>query len=106
PPFPAKATQDETASTPGGGTVDYGVQASDGALVDIGTSTFNNFSATENGFGSAGLLVAPVLGGPSTVNLNAGNTFTNNSVAVAVGFNDTDTDTVNFNNPVTVNSTV
>ncbi|MEJ0075773.1 MAG: tandem-95 repeat protein [Alphaproteobacteria bacterium] len=105
--FTAKTTQDESASTPGGGTVDYGVQASDGALVDISGSTFNNFSASENGFGSAGLLVAPTGTIGSTVNLNGNaNTFTNNSVAIAAGFNATDTDIVNLNGTVTVNSTV
>jgi VCBS repeat-containing protein len=102
--FTAKTGQDEVGTFPG--TVDYGVQASDGALVDISGSTFTNFSASENGFGSAGVLVAPVGGGTSTVNLNAGNTFTNNSVAVSVGFNATDTDIVHFNNPITVNSSV
>jgi Ca2+-binding RTX toxin-like protein len=102
--FTAKTGQDEVGSFPG--TLDYGVQVSDGAVVDISGSTFDNFSASENGFGSAGVLVAPVTGGSSTLNLNAGNTFTDNSSAVAVGFNPTDTDTVNFNNPVTVNSTV
>src|SRR6185295_13583022 len=89
-----------------GETLDYGVQASDGSLVDISGSTFTGFSASENGFSSAGLLVAPVDGGASTVNLNGnGNTFTNNSVAIAAGFNPADTDTVNLNGIVTVDST-
>ena len=101
--FVAKTAQDETGSFPG--TVDYGVQVSDGALVDISGSSFTGFAATENGANSAGVLVAPVFGGASTVNLS-GNTFTNNLISVAVGFNDTDTDTVNFTGLNTSNSTV
>ena len=78
-----------------GNWLDYGIEIEGGAKVEAFDNSISNCSgrATVDGSSSSGLLITTYWAGGSTANVH-NNTFSNNYIAIADGYNDADTSVV------------
>lgn len=88
-----------------GDFLDYGVEVGAGAVVDITNSTItdNRGVASSDGSTSAGVLVSTFFGPGSTANFS-GNTMSDNTVGIAIGFDSSDASTVTIDNDDLINN--
>jgi T1SS-143 domain-containing protein len=80
-----------------GDWLDYALDISNGADIDVQDNTISNNLgvASSDGSTSAGILVTTFFGGGTTATIG-GNTFTDNTTGVAIGYDETDTSDVTF----------
>ncbi len=78
-----------------GNWLDYGIEIEGGAVAEVMNNTISDCKgiASVDGSSSAGLLITTYFSGGATANIHD-NTFSNNSVGIAVGYGSTDTSTV------------